>query len=123
MLTSDPSVPRNSAGIRAKHPKKLEMDKLSNNYNLMRSELQSTTFHKEFEKIAILNEKYENLQSEIFQLHEQMAKEIFADVNVIFSPNEEVDENNLIHFQPDVQMIVNTKFYHKVNVWKTLAQV
>ena len=52
-----------------------------------------------------------------------MAKEIFADVIVIFSPNEEVDENNLIHFQPDVQMIVNTKFYHKVNAWKTLAQV
>ena len=89
----------------------------------MRSELQSTTFHKDFEKIAILNEKYENLQSKIFQLHEQMRKEIFADVNVIFSPNEEVDESNLIHFQPDVQMIVNTKFYHKVNVWKTLAQV
>ena len=70
----------------------------------MRSELQSTTFHKDFEKIAILNEKYENLRRKIFQLHEQMRKEIFADVNVIFSPNEEVDENNLIHFQPDVQM-------------------
>ena len=102
VLTSDPSIPRNIVQIMKDHPKKMEMDKLSK-YNLLREELKWANYHKDVKKIEELKQEFEN-QSD-------------------FYPRENVKEEELMHIRPDLQMIVNTKFYDKVNMWKALSQV
>ena len=123
VLTSDPSVPRNSAGIRAKHPKKIEFDKLSRHYKSLKGEILRATTNNNFKRKEELEQESTNRKRQIKQFHDQITKESFADVDVIFSPRENIDKTDLLIFQPDVQMIVNAKFYVKVNVLKALAQV
>ena len=122
-LTIDPSIPRNSAQIMREHPKKIEMDKLSSKYNLLREELKWANYRMDVKKIEALKQEFANLRAKVKELHDQIRKELFANVSVVFNPREYVKEEDLMHFRPDLQMIVNGKFYGKVNVWKALSQV
>ena len=105
------------------HPKKIEMDKLSTNYSILQGERLRATTNNNFKRKEELEQESTNRKNQIKQLHDQITKESFADVDVIFNPRENIDDTDLLIFQPDVQMIVNAKFYDKVNVLKTLAQV
>ena len=111
VLTSDPSVPRNFVGILAKHPKKLDIDKLSRHYKSLKRQLAITD--NNFKRKEELEHEASNRKKQIKQLHDQITKESFADVDAIFSPRENIDDTQLMYFQPDVQMIVNAKFYDK----------
>ena len=122
-LTSDPSIPRNIAQIMREHPKKIEMYKLSSKYHLLRKELKSANYHNDVKKIEALKLEFANHKAKVKELHDQIRKELFTNVSVVFNPRENVKEEDLMHFRPDLQMIVNTKYYDKVNVWKTLSQV
>ena len=128
-LTIDSSIPRNVAQIKAIHPKKLEMDKLCSSYNLLRNQVEvqraSTHDHTDFTKKNELEQEFSNRKKQVRQLSDQIMCEIFANVGVIFIPRETVGDSDLIIFRPDVQMIVNAKFYDKdkINVWNILAQV
>ena len=129
VFTTDPSIPRSSAQIMATHPKKIDMDKLSSSYNLLRKEAELQRAinhnHNNFTKKEELEQEFANRKNQIQQLNDQMMCDIFANVGVIFNPRETIANSDMINFRPDVQMIVNAKFYDKdkVNVWKTLAQV
>ena len=103
------------------HHKKIEMDKLSRYYKSLKGEILRATTDNKFKRKEELEHEATNRKKQIRQLHDQITKESFADVDVIFSPRENIDE--LMDFQPDVQMIVNAKFYVKVNVLKALSQV
>ena len=122
-LTSDPSIPRNSAQIMRENPKKKEMDKLSSKYNLLSDELEWANYHNDVKKIEALKQEFANRKVKIQQVNDQIRKEMFANVDVVFCPRENVNDINLIHFRPDLQLIINTKVYDKVNVWKALSQV
>ena len=97
------------------------MDKLSRHYKSLKGEILRATTDNNFKRKEELEQEFTNRKKQIKQLHDQITKESFADVDVIFSPRENIDE--LMDFQPDVQMIVNAKFYVKVNVLKALSQV
>ena len=122
VLTRDPSIPRNSAQILKEHPKKKEIDELSA-YSLLSDELKRANNRNDVEKIEALKQEFANRKAKIQQLNDQISREMFANVSVVFNPRENVKEEELMHFRPDLQMIVNTKFYDKVNVWKALSQV
>ena len=98
------------------------MDKLSN-YHLLQSEIERANTRGDFKRKDELIHEFINRKKQLKQLHDQITKEIFRDVDVIFNPREKIGETDLLIFRPDVQMIVNSKFYDKVNVLKTLAQV
>ena len=121
-LTSDPSIPRNLAQLIRKHPKKIEMDKLSK-YNFLREELKLAECRNDVKKIKALKQEHANCKAIIQQLHDQIIKEIFVNVSVAFNPREKNFANDIINFRPDLQMIINTKYYDKVNAWKALSQV
>ena len=123
VLTIDPSIPRNIAQIMREHPKKIEMDKLSSKYDLLMEEFKWANFRKDVKKIEALRQEFVNHKAQIKELRDQIRKELFANVSVVFNPRENADEGDIINFRPDLQMIVNTKSYDKVNVWKTLSQV
>ena len=126
-LTIVPSIPRNVAQIKARHPKKLEIDKLCSSYNLLQNQVEvqraSTHDHNDFPKKNELEHEFANRKKQIQQLYDQMMCEIFANVCVIFNPREKFGDSDMRIFRPDVQMIVNAKFYDRANVWNTLAQV
>ena len=122
VLTRDPSIPRNSAQIMANNPKTIEMDKCSN-YHLLREELKWAKYHNDVKKIEALKQEFTNRKAKVKQLHDQIIREIIANVSVIFNPRENAAEDDIIEFRLDLQMIVNTKSYDKVNLWKTLSQV
>ena len=122
-LTSDPSIPRNLAQLIRKHPKKIEMDKLSSNYSLLKTELKWANNRKDIKKKEALETEFANCKAKIQQLHDQIIKEIFANVSIAFNPRENINEYDIINFRPDLQMIINTKYYDKVNAWKALSQV
>ena len=122
-LTSDPSIPRNIAQLIRKHPKKKEMDKLSSKYNLLREELKLAECRNDVKKIKALKQEHANCKAIIQQLHDQIIKEIYDNVSIVFNPRENIDENDIINFRPDLQMIINTKYYDKVNAWKAISQV
>ena len=121
-LTSDPSIPRNIALLMREHPKTIEMDKCSN-YHLLREEIKWAKYRNDVKKIEALKQEFANRKARVKELHDQIRKELFANVSVVFNPRENVKEEDLMHFRPDLQMIVNTKFYDKVNVWNALSQV
>ena len=98
------------------------MDKLSN-YHLLQSEIERANTRGDFKRKDELIHEFINRKKQLKQLHDQITKEIFRDVDIIFSPRENIDDTQLMYFQPDVQIIVNAKFYDKVNVLKTFAQV
>ena len=123
VLTIDPSITRNIAQIMREHPKKIEMDKLSSKYHLLRKELKSANYRNDVKKVEALKKEHANRKAQIKELRDQIRKELFANVSVVFNPRENADEGDIIDFRPDLQMIVNTKFYGKVNVWKALSQV
>ena len=104
------------------HPKKVEMDNLSN-YHLLQSEIERANTRGDFKRKDELIHEFNNRKKQIYQLHDQIKREIFFDGDVIFNPSEKIDDTDLLIFRPDVQMIANAKFYDKVNVLKTLAQV
>ena len=122
-LTSDPSIPRNLAQLIRKHPKKIEMDKLSSKYNFLREELKLAECRNDVKKIKALKQEHANCKAIIQQLHDQIIKKIYDNVSIVFNPRENIDENDIINFRPDLQMIINTKYYDKVNAWKALSQV
>ena len=99
------------------------MDKLSSKYNLLSEELKWAKYHNDVKKIEALRQEFANHKAQIKELRDQIRKELFANVSVVFNPRENADEGDIINFRPDLQMIVNTKSYDKVNVWKTLSQV
>ena len=121
-LTSDPLIPRNSAKIMRDHPKQLEINKLRT-YALLSDELKLANYHNDVEKIEALRQEFVNNKAKIQQLYDQIVKEMFANVNIVFNPRESINDNDLIHFRPDLQIFVDVKFYNKVNVWKALSQV
>ena len=121
-LTSDPSFPRNSKQILSKHPKKKEINKLCT-YNLLEEELKWANYCKDVKKKEELETEFANRKAKIQQLHGQIRREMFANSSVVFCPRERVIDNDLIHFRPDLQMIINAKLCDKVNVWKILSQV
>ena len=122
-LTSDLSIPRNLAQLIRKHPKKKEMDKLSSNYHLLREEVKWANYHNDVKKREALETEFANRKAEIQQLHDQIIKEIFVNVSVAFNPREKNFADDIINFRPDLQMIINIKYYDKVNAWKALSQV
>ena len=122
-LTSDTLIPRNLAQLMKEHSKKIEMDKLSSSYNSLVEELKWAKYRNDVKKRESLLTEFANCKAKVKELHDQMKIEIFATVSVIFNPRENVNEEDLMHFRPDLQMIVNAKFYDKVNVWKALSQV
>ena len=123
VLTSNPSIPRNFAQLMKDHHKKIEMDKLSKHYKSLKGEMLRATTDNNFNRRDELEQESTNRKKQIKQLHDQIKREIFADADVIFNPRENIEYDSLLIFRTDVQMIVNTKFYNKVNILKTLAQV
>ena len=121
-LTSDPSIPRNSAQILKEHPKKKEIDELSA-YSLLSDELKRANNRNDVEKIEALKQEFANLKAKIQQLNDQISKEMFANVSVVFNLRENADEGDIINFRPDLQIFVEAKLNDKVNVWKALSQV
>ena len=123
VFTSDPSIARNSAQLMRDHSKKKEMDKLSSKYNLLSEELKWAKYHNDVKKIEALKQEFVNRKAKVKELNDQISKEIFADVSVVFNPRENADEDNLLYFRPDLQIFVEAKLNDKVNVWKALSQV
>ena len=99
------------------------MDKLCAKYSILQSEGLRATTDNNFNRRDELEQESTNRKKQIKQLHDQIKREIFADADVIFNPRENIEYDSLLIFRTDVQMIVNTKFYNKVNILKTLAQV
>ena len=121
-LTSDTLIPRNLAQLMKEHSKKIEMDKLSK-YNFLREELKLAECRNDVKKIKALKQEHANCKAIIQQLHDQIIKEIYDNVSIVFNPRDNISEYDIINFRPDLQMIINTKYYDKVNAWKALSQV
>ena len=99
------------------------MDKLCAKYSILQSEGLRFTTDNNFKRRDELEQKASNRKKQIKQLNDQIKIEIFAGADVIFNPRENIEDDSLLIFRPDVQLIVNSKFYDKVSVLKTLAQV
>ena len=117
------SIPRNIAQLMREHSKTMAMDKLSSNYSSLVEELKWANYRNDIKKKEALESEFSNLRVKIQQLHDQIIKEIFVNVSVVFNPREKNFANDIINFRPDLQMIINTKYYDKVNAWKALSQV
>ena len=123
VLTRDPSIPKNIAQLMRDHSKKMEMNKMSSKYNLLSDELEWAKHRNDIMMIEALKQEFANRKAKVKELRNQIRKELFANVSVIFNPRENADERDIINFRTDLQIIVGAKFHDKVNVWKSLSQV
>ena len=121
VLTNNPSILRNSREIFAKDPKQLEIDKLSAKYPVLSNQLRLAKAQNEVKRIKELQEEFANTKKQLKKLRDEIKGDVFSDISVIFKPSEKVYD--LMHFRPDVQLIVNKNYYDKISTWKMLSQV
>ena len=123
VLTNNPSILRNSGEIFAKHPKQLEIDKLSAKYPVLSNQLRLAKAQNEVKRIKELQEEFANIKKQLKKLRDEIKGDVFSDISVIFKPSEKVTDDDLTYFRPNVQLIVNKNYYDKISTWKMLSQV
>ena len=123
VFTNNPSIPRNSAEIFAKHPKQLEIRKLSAKFVVMANQLRLAIVQNNSELIKELKQEHANCRKQIKKIRDEIKGDVFSETSVIFNPREIADDEDFIHFRPDVQLIVNKNYSDKISTWTMLSQV
>ena len=124
VLTKDESIPQNIAQFYKKHPKKLEINKLSENYNLLSAKSILAPQYND-KQIEELNREFTNLKNKISKLSDEIQEEIVSSPNikVIFYPFLSRDiEDCAKHHHPDSQIIF-ASFSEKMISWRILLLV
>ena len=125
VLTKDESIPQNIAQLYKKHPKKLEMNILSENYNSLSAKSRLALQYDE-KQIEELNREFTNLKNKTSKLHDEMRKDIFSSpkIKVVFctSDHSTITSDNSKYYRPDVQIIFDP-FSHENIDWIRLVQV
>lgn len=121
-LTNNPSILRNIREILAKHPKQMEIDKLGCKCTILENKLKRAIAQHDLKRIEELEQKRANCRKQIGKIKDEMRKEILSEASVIFNPSEKGDDD-LAHFRPDTQLIVNKNYHDKISTWAMLSQV
>ena len=125
VLTSDESIPRSFTQFYKKHPKKLEINKLSENYNSLREKSRLASQYND-KQIEELNREFTNLKSKTSKLNDEIKQEIVSSSNikVVFCTYDHytITSDNSKYYRPDVQIIFDPLSQENVD-WIRLVQV